>query len=88
MIVIPNDDSSDSEDLDLNVQTPRETSMEIPQEEVYKGISALVLQSPPEQCPSDVVIVAKIWDLLLYRLMDMQTYDLLRIKYYEKIEAL
>lgn len=34
---MPNDDSSDSEDLDLRAQTPRETSMEIPQDEVHKG---------------------------------------------------
>lgn len=37
MIIVPNDDSSDSEDLDLRAQTPRETSMEIPQDEVHKG---------------------------------------------------
>ena len=43
MIVVPNGDSSDSEDLDLSLQTPRETSMEIPQEEVYKGIKTLSL---------------------------------------------
>ena len=42
-IVVPNDDSSDSEDLDLGMQSPRETSMEIPQDEVYSGKKILSL---------------------------------------------
>ena len=38
-LAVGHDDSSDSEDLDLSLQTPRETSMEIPEGERFTGNS-------------------------------------------------